>query len=148
MSDELPPGTRTFTHAEAQALLPRVRELMETAVTSRVNVERVLKELHSIEADRTRENALSLARTLREKRGELGTYIHDLQMLVDEVQEIGCLIKGFDPVLVDFPTLHQGRIVLLCWKFGEPSISYWHETSGNFYTRQPIISNEGSQANS
>jgi hypothetical protein len=138
MSAELPPGTRTFTVEEARALLPQVGDLMRQTVAAYDGFQRVRDELAALEAQRTRDNALALARPLREKRAELGERYHTLQALLDEVGALGCLIKGFDPPLVDFPSYRDGRIVLLCWHTDEPDLAYWHETTGNYYTRRPL----------
>ena len=135
---ELPPHARTFTLDEARDLLPRVRDLMETALVIRVDVETAMRELHALEGSRTRHNALYLARSLREKRGEVGEHLHALQSILDEAHSLGCLVKGFDPALVDFPAWRDGRIVLLCWRLGEDTISFWHEISGSYLTREPL----------
>ena len=30
------------------------------------------------------------------------------------------------------------RTVFLCWRLGEPSVSYWHETDAGYAGRQPL----------
>ena len=32
----------------------------------------------------------------------------------------------------------EGRIVLLCWKLGEQSITHWHTSSEGFAGRKPV----------
>ena len=61
-----------------------------------------------------------------------------LRAAIEEVQEIGCLIKDLDIGLVDFPTTYRGEEVYLCWKLGEPGIEFWHGVDEGFRGRKPI----------
>lgn len=58
--------------------------------------------------------------------------------LVDELHAVGVELKDFELGLVDFPCLHQGRDVLLCWKRGEAHIAHWHEVDAGLSGRQPV----------
>jgi hypothetical protein len=40
--------------------------------------------------------------------------------------------------LVDFRGQLDGREVFYCWKLGEPSVMYWHETDAGFVGRQRL----------
>jgi hypothetical protein len=138
MSGDLPAPARLFTLEEAHRVLPRVRDLLESALVAHAAFTKVQEDLVRLEAGRTRENTLQLARPLREKREELGERYHDLQTLIAEIHAVGCVVKGLDPALIDFPSLMEGRVVFLCWRLGEPEIAYWHETTGNYYSRRPL----------
>jgi len=48
------------------------------------------------------------------------------------------VIKGIDPILVDFLSFHQNRYIWLCWKEDEDTIMYWHELNEGFAGRKPI----------
>jgi len=61
-----------------------------------------------------------------------------LRAAIEQVQEIGCLIKDIDIGLVDFPTSLRGVEVYLCWKLGESGISFWHGVDEGFRGRKPI----------
>ena len=61
-----------------------------------------------------------------------------LSELVDELHAVGVELKDFELGLVDFPAMHQGREVLLCWKRGEPSVQHWHELDAGLSGRQPV----------
>ncbi len=58
--------------------------------------------------------------------------------LVDELHAVGVELKDFELGLIDFPAMHQGREVLLCWKRGEQSVEHWHELDAGLSGRQPI----------
>lgn len=58
--------------------------------------------------------------------------------IVGEIEGFGCVLKGFDDPLIDFPSIRGGEEVYLCWRFGEPEILAWHPTESGFAGRQPI----------
>lgn len=69
------------------------------------------------------------------------SYIQALEVFTDIVQQIedhGVLIKDYGEGLCDFPHLHEGRLVYLCWKLGEKRVEWWHEVEAGFAGRQPI----------
>ena len=54
------------------------------------------------------------------------------------LQSQGCILKGIEQGLVDFPSIHKGREVYLCWKFPEKEIRHWHDIDAGFSGRQAI----------
>ena len=50
----------------------------------------------------------------------------------------GVQIKDPRAGLIDFPARRAGRIVLLCWKVGEPSLEFWHEVEAGFAGRKRV----------
>ena len=58
--------------------------------------------------------------------------------LIQEIESIGCEIKGIREGLVDFPSIREGREVCLCWRMPEKEISFWHGLDAGFSGRQPI----------
>lgn len=59
-----------------------------------------------------------------------------------EIEAVGCLFKGFEQGLVDFYALREDRLVFLCWQYGEPAITHWHEVDAGFPGRRPIEHND------
>jgi hypothetical protein len=43
-----------------------------------------------------------------------------------EIAALGGMPKDLGLGLVDFPHVRGGRVVNLCWKYGEKDIRYWH----------------------
>ena len=66
-----------------------------------------------------------------------------LKRSVETLNEVGCVIKDLDVGLVDFPALHRGEEVYLCWKVGERDIEFWHGMDEGFAGRKPIGSDFG-----
>lgn len=68
-------------------------------------------------------------------------YISALEQINDhlqKIQEMGVLVKDVEMGLCDFPHLHEGRVVYLCWKLGEPEVGWWHEVHSGYASRQPL----------
>jgi len=130
---------KRFTLSQAQSLIASIGPLLRKAIELKsqyAESERAFQELtHRIMVrggllvDRDR------ALTVRKARDTAAQQLRDT---VNEVQEFGCVIKDLDMGLLDFPTLFRGREVYLCWKLGEPSISYWHGVDEGFAGRKEI----------
>jgi hypothetical protein len=61
-----------------------------------------------------------------------------MEALIQQVQALGVLIKDARIGLLDFPAWRDGREVYLCWRYGEKSVAYWHDTDAGFSGRQPL----------
>ena len=56
-----------------------------------------------------------------------------------EMDELGVQLKDHSRGLIDFPSMRDGKIVLLCWQFGEgEEIEWWHDIESGFSGRQPL----------
>ena len=80
-------------------------------------------------------------------RGEIDAVAVRINGYVDELGQVGCLLKGFGDGLVDFYGLQEGRLVFLCWRLGEEAVTHWHELDAGVAGRRPItpefVSTEG-----
>lgn len=130
---------RYFTLAEAQALMPIVRPLLAAAVEARrrmASAEAGLNEMRSRAAQMggvKPDRALALELKMRLKSAE-----EELRRSVEAINSLDVQVKDLDSGLIDFPTQYRGRAVLLCYRLGEPGISYWHETADGFRGRREI----------
>jgi hypothetical protein len=101
----------TFTRSQAEALLPKVRPLLEDLQRRKQSYDRrptdpVAKEINA---------------------------------LLVEVARLGAEVKDPDRGLIDFRTLRRGREVYLCWQLGEGDrIAYWHGIESGFGGRKLI----------
>ena len=123
---------RLFTREEAQALLPRLTELL-TALQAQQQ-ERVT----ALQA-RSRSNGHQSLNEGDEIRAEVVRLGAALVERVRSIHALGVLLKDPDSGLIDFPALRDGREVYLCWRLGEGErIGWWHEVEAGFAGRQPI----------
>ena len=122
---------RIFTLAEAQGLVPRLRSILEEVSEEWARI----RELHP-EIQKARDSAAF------DGFSKFGvTYVESvshLMLLIQQIREMGVLIKDVDKGLCDFPYMRQGRVVYLCWQLGEASIEYWHDIETGFSGREPL----------
>jgi len=60
-----------------------------------------------------------------------------LRALLREITELGVEVKQADG-LVDFRSKLRGRTVYLCWKYGEESVTHYHDLEAGFAGRKPL----------
>ncbi len=61
-----------------------------------------------------------------------------LDELMTTVQQTGAELKGFAPLLVDFPAEFDGVPVLLCWLEGDAELSWYHRADLGFAGRRRL----------
>ncbi len=124
-------GRKLFTLAEANRALVLVRRIVSDIVTHYGR----LRQLHDTYLQRDQEGDTAGAENARL---EYAAATDHLSALREELEEIGCELKDYEVGLVDFPSLRDGREVLLCWKLGEARIAHWHEVTTGFSDRRPL----------
>lgn len=117
MPSSLESEPRILTLAEANAALPKVRQLLE-------QLQRTM-----VEGEQQRQLA--------------GGNGHSRAALVEatfkQLSACGAMLKDLESGLVDFYGERAGERILLCWQLGEElQIRYWHTLEGGFAGRQPV----------
>jgi len=65
--------------------------------------------------------------------------LYKVGKITTEIHDAGVQLKDYERGLIDFPSMRDDRIVLLCWQLGEgEEIEWWHETDAGFAGRQPL----------
>lgn len=121
-------GKKYFTLAEANRALTYVSRVVEDiagAYTQAVEVRRRLEHPHPEDVP-------------DELRGQYESAMDNLSALIEELQLVGVELKDFEKGLIDFPSVHEGREIYLCWHRGEASIQAWHEIDAGFAGRQDV----------
>lgn len=122
---------RLFTTEEANAVLPEIRPLLAEALAARQEILRLKPELES-----TFERAVGNGHNIESP--ELLDAFERVRTALKNIQSRGVLVKDVNSGLLDFPSLREGKIVFLCWRYGEPSVEFWHDLDSGFAGRQPI----------
>jgi len=120
-----------FTAEEANRALPQVRALVDQILQARQAILDARPDLWPV-----LEQAVGNGGS--KKAGEVLQDFKRLEDGVQGLQDIGCELKDISTGLVDFPALRDGREVLLCWKFDEPQVMYWHDLQSGFAGRQRL----------
>jgi hypothetical protein len=127
---------RLFTVNEADLLLPTLRPLIEQILE---NLRRLkIKSETVIRHEQLDPDAANFMERLR-RDDEIARLIEQIKTWVEEIHNHGCMCKGVEQGLIDFPCMLGGEIVFLCWQFGEPSVSYWHRIEDGFAGRRALI---------
>lgn len=114
-----------FTVAEARGELARLRPVLDELV-------------------RVRADAAELAASLRPggpatELGGLPEWKAAQARLDDLMTTIqGAELKGFAPLLLDFPAELDGIDVLLCWLEGDRELGWYHRADLGFAGRRPL----------
>jgi hypothetical protein len=127
---------KLFTLDEALALLPTVRQIVSEIRDRKREVDAASAVLERLLAA-TGGNG-NVADDLARARQAMETAATRLQAVMQELDETGAELKGIEEGLIDFPSQREGRVVYLCWRFGEETISFWHELDAGFAGRQPL----------
>ena len=128
---------RLFTVDEANALLPTVRVLMERI---QENIQRLKnKSKIIIRVEQLDPGAADFMDRLQENN-EIARLVSEVKDGVEQIQSYGCICKGAEQGLIDFPCLlGAAEVVYLCWQQGEPTVSYWHRIEVGFAGRRPLL---------
>lgn len=140
-------GHPYYTIDEANSAIPELRRLFERVFQVRPQLAATYKRLEESghPPERTDFEGTEISLDLDEAPGEVvreyGRFRALAEALRDDIAAIhstGCTIKDLTSGLVDWPALHCGREVYLCWRFGEEAIHFWHEIEDGFAGRKPV----------
>ena len=129
---------KLFTVEEANAALPLVRliagdivELTRSMIERRERLQFLKQGREEIRSDIYQDELDDVERLLEADATRL-------RELVEELCDLGVELKSLPEGLVDFPSIRDGRLVYLCWKYDEPEVHYWHELNAGFGGRQEL----------
>ena len=121
---------KIFTVEEANALLPTVRGILS-------KIQRAYKRLSVYQpaarkaAEAAETGGGGIPNGLR-----YAALLTELTTKISELEALGVQLKDFDRGLVDFPSMREGRVVLLCWQMGEgDELEWWHDVEAGFAGR-------------
>jgi hypothetical protein len=124
---------KLFTVEEANSLLPNLRPVVKRIQQSH---RRLIT--HRSAAKHAAEGA-------EHGGGGIPNGVPYAQLLVDlsvgasQLESMGIQLKDYGHGLIDFPSMRDGRVVLLCWKADEgDNIEWWHDVEAGFAGRQPL----------
>src|SRR5512146_1428085 len=130
---------RTFTLEEAQMLLPVLESLLKRAMGGREKLAEI-EEQSNLLVTRIMLTGGMLVdiNTAHARKQEKERVLQQVKDALAEIDSIGVQVKDLDMGLLDFPCIVDGETILLCWKLGEPSITYWHNLTEGYKGRKPI----------
>ena len=124
---------KLFTIQEANALLPSVRTIVGQIQQAHRNVSRYAEEAKQA-AEAAEQGGGGVSSGLAYAK-----VLTELTSRIAELETLGVQLKDFERGLVDFPSLREGRVVLLCWQMGEgDELEWWHDVDAGFAGRTPL----------
>lgn len=117
---------RTYTVAEARALLPELIELSREFVTLRADTTELAESIR-------RGEPASLGGQPEYKAWEARAH-----EIIEWIVGLGLEPKSLAPLLIDFHAEIGGELVLLCWLEGEEELAWYHRPEYGFGGRRPI----------
>ena len=134
-------SSRIFTIEEVEALIPTLSRLVGVQLVKQSEIEQRLSELARVagELPRTLDTAPDDKTDVVELKSDLRELLGRYEAGWREVQRMGVLIKDPQIGLLDFYGRIDGRLVCLCWRYGEDSLGFYHELEAGYSGRRPLI---------
>jgi hypothetical protein len=129
---------RLFTPAEANTALGEVRPAAERLVALRARARELVQTQGALVTAIGGNGGGYAASDLNAAQAELQQLNEEAAAVVDELEELGVVVKDLDLGLLDFPALREGEEVELCWHVGEDNVDYWHRIGEGYAGRKPI----------
>jgi len=121
---------KLFTIEEANALLPAARQIVLRIKRSRQRLSTLSSEA-KLAAENAEQGGGGMANGML-----YATLLTGFSTEMAELESLGVQLKDFDRGLIDFPSLRDGRVVLLCWQLGEgDELEWWHDVDAGFAGR-------------
>ncbi len=131
---------QVFTLEEANALVPRLSELVGVQLSRRADIERALEKLAARIG--TLPDAITIDEgdpdEVRRMKLDIAARVEGYQRGWRELESMGAVLKDARLGLVDFYGEVDGRRVWLCWKYGETAVTHYHGLDEGFSGRKPI----------
>ena len=124
---------KLFTLEEANSLLPSVRLIVNSIQRSHRRVASFsAKSRHAAEGAESGGGGMLEGETYAE-------LLVDLSTQTEKLESLGIQLKDYRQGLIDFPSMRDGRVVLLCWKADEgDQVEWWHDVEAGFAGRRPL----------
>ena len=132
---------RVFTLEAVNAILPRLANMVGRQIERRKAIEGLLVRLGRELGGEVPERIVidpAEPTAVREMKRELVTRLEAYRSGWLEVEEMGAVLKDPRLGLLDFYGEVDGKMVWLCWKYGESECAFYHALSEGFSARRPI----------
>jgi hypothetical protein len=130
---------KTFTLDEAHSLLQVLSSLLKRSMDGKGVIEDVEKELQDLKHRVLLSGGLLVdVPAVARRRAERDKAFQNIKDTLAEIDAIGVQVKDLDIGLLDFPCAMGDEVILLCWKYGEERIEFWHGMEEGFQGRKPI----------
>ena len=117
-------------------MLPTVRPLIERILK---NIQRLKDKSETVICHQQLDPAATDLMHRLQQDSEIAQLVKEIQNWVEEIHNHGCICKGVEQGLIDFPCMLGAEVVFLCWQLGEPTVGHWHRIEDGFAGRRPLL---------
>ncbi len=122
---------RYFTVEEANRFLPRVQRLAAPLVAAHDQIITLRPQVAGV-LEKSGSDSGSAAAS------QMYLAFVRFETMLAAIQALGVEVKDPATALCDFPALHEGRTIYLCWRLGEGEVEWWHELHTGFAGRRHV----------
>ena len=123
---------KLYTPQTANKTLPDIERRIKQIIFQKDSVVSLQEELQRIV-----EEGSPFSEFFRKKQ-QLNVAVTNLYKSIEQIEELGVIIKSVDEGLLDFPSKRFNEEVWLCWKIGESRVKFWHRKDEGFEGRKPL----------
>jgi hypothetical protein len=137
------PAPSVLTLEAANALVPRLRELMDAQTARRKDIEERIDGLTRIlgKTPSAIQPDPDDSSEVRDLKADIISRLEGYQAAWTALDEMGGVLKDPRTGLIDFYGQVDGKLVWLCWRYGEDAIAHYHQLNEGFSGRKPIEDN-------
>jgi hypothetical protein len=137
------PAPSVLTLEAANALVPRLRGLMEAQNARRKDIEERIDSLTRLLGKAPGAIQVDPADPpdVRELKTDIVARLEGYQAAWAALDDMGAVLKDPRTGLVDFYGHVDGKLVWLCWRYGEDAVTHYHQLNEGFSGRKPIEDN-------
>ncbi len=140
---------RYYTVDEVNSILPRIISLWTQIMQVRGQVKTTYQRLESKNAAPKSEDfdplVPGLAADVLRDRYTFRGLVEVLRSQIADLNALGCQVKDIDTGLCDWWGRSGARDVLLCWRFGEQQLAFFHDLETGVAGRRPVAELEPPQ---
>ena len=132
--------SRVFTLEEVNDLVPKLSVAVKEQLARRSEIEGLLMQLGRELGDVPERIVLDPAdpADVRDLKRDLVSRIEVYRAGWKAIEEMGAVLKDARMGLLDFYGTVEGKLVWLCWKYGESEVAHYHALEEGFSGRKPI----------
>ncbi|MFO0549871.1 MAG: DUF2203 domain-containing protein [Polyangiaceae bacterium] len=141
MSNDSSLGPVVLTLEAVNALVPKLNEICGRQLERRADIENRLASLGRMLGDVPKRIVVepgdtpAIAKLKRELAELVSVYQDDWR----GIEQLGAVIKDPKVGLLDFYGRVDGKLVWLCWKYGETKVEFYHALDEGFSGRKPLV---------
>lgn len=132
---------RHFTVRDVESLIPALERIFLHVLQLRAGLRGIEDKLERANVRMSHEELLESddgSPDVRRSKALFRGFYEALADELDKIRALGGEVKDLESGLVDFPARRGNEDILLCWRFGEKKLGYWHTVDGGFAARRPI----------